>query len=523
MDLLQFKEYLNTRVIALKKDLVSIETEISSLSLVKNFNLTEYGTRESFIQKYYERKPKRLINLRLKPSEAKLQQFAYNYVYEELDKKRVTLQRIIDELVYAIHRINDDGLVTEEIFPLNNVLSELLNYCQINKIDAKDFLSQLSELSRPVKKDPENAEREIISDLATYFDSNNELNSDISTANLLFILDKVFTTIIAKDKQENKEYFKQVNSYLRTLKVPKTQKKQLTSQKRAIMELQKYLKGDEIISLPNNIDEFTKLLSLAGLNEEQITKYTLLMTDALNKHKEAKEQAELKRIMSFYIAKEDLDTLAEADKLIATTDDIDTATLLVSIKNDIYSICKYIDFIKGTNEAHTSIEYLFQKLNSLKIIIDRAKNPSSIERNNFYYLTDHSHLPVLMADIELLDIVLYEDIYNQLTALGNNTVSGTKIGEKDGIGIYRLHGKSITIIYTKYNNEIIIVSIKSFTTLKNDEPISNKTFKAISKLHHTQKDDSINNLHNTYESLIANQLDLGKEHPKLTFHPSVNK
>ena len=207
MDLLQFKEYLNTRVIALKKDLVSIETEISSLSLVKNFNLTEYGTRESFIQKYYDRKPKRLINLHLKPSEAKLQEFAYNYIYEELDTRRVTLQRIIDELVYAIHRINDDGLVTEEIFPLKNVISELLNYSQINKIEAKDFLSQLSELSRPVKKDPENAEREIISDLATYFDSNNELNSDISTANLLFILDKVFTTIIAKDKQENKEYF----------------------------------------------------------------------------------------------------------------------------------------------------------------------------------------------------------------------------------------------------------------------------------------------------------------------------
>lgn len=523
MDLLQFKEYLNTRVIALQKNLVSIETEISSLSLVKNFNLTEYGTREKFIQEYYNSKPKRLINIRLKPSEAKLQQFAYKYVYEALEKKKISIQRQIDELVYAIHRINDKGLVTEEIFPINSVLSELLNYCQLNEIKVKDFLSQLSELSRPIERDPENAERVIISDLASYFDSNNELKTDFSVANILFILNKIFTTIIAQETEENIDYFEKVNSYLRSLKGTKPEKEELTSQKRAIIELQRYLKGDEIISLPKNIDEFTKLLSLAGLNEEQVTTYTLLMKDAINSHQKTKEEIELERTMSFYLSDIDFASLAEADKLISTTDDIDTATLLSTIKNDIYSICKYIDFVKGTNDEQTSLEFLSQKLNSLRVIIDRAKNPTSVERNTFYYLTDSSHLPLLMANIELIDITLYEDIYSVLNDLGNNIASGTKIGEKEDIGIYRIYGKSTTIIYTKYNNEIIIVSIKAFNSLKGKDQLSSKTFKAISKLHHTKKDEAINNLHNTYESLIASQLDLGKEHPKLTFHPPLNK
>ncbi len=522
MELLEFKKHLTKCLEDLEKELTNIRNEISSLPPIKDFDLTKYGSKSFFLEQYHLLKPKRLIKIKLKPSASKLQEFAYNYVLNNLNTKLSQIRLQMKEYQNAISKIDEEGKVNTEIYPIINTINELLKFSEARNIQSPTFLSLLSKLTRYTKKNNDQIERIILSDLTTYFDTEGHLNPETSKETLNFMLKKLFMAITIDDPKIN-AYLDNLEVYLNKIAHQEyATKEALRKEKEALNNLKKYINHGEIIYVPKSINEFLKILSETNLPEQTKKEYRNLMDQAISKRKDKEERAKIKNFLATYLTKEDLKVIDEAQKIILKSPDDEVVILLGRYYEDIISLCKYLDFIKGTTEEQNSLEILTQRVNSLKLIMNNLKNPKKKERNTFYYLTNHYHLPTLMATLELTDITLYEEIFVLLNDLGRNNITGTKVNEQDGIEIYRLYGKNIKITYTKYHNEIIITSISKDMRLKDPEIcFSPEEFTEISKLHHTPKDEKTKKLHAIYESLIASQLDLRRDNPNLTFHPPV--
>lgn len=521
MELIKFKEYLKGRLKTLNKDLIQIETEISSLPSVKDFDMTKYGSKSYFLHEYFESKPKRLFGIKIKPSSNKLQEFAHSLVYQRLYEKKDKLKNQIEEILTAIKLIDSEGNVLDEIYPLNNLLNELLKYCEKNKISSVIFLNMLSRLIKPLKKDKNNVEKIILCDIADYFDEEGNLVKTLPNNNLVFIIHKLLTTLnINLDDSENRVYLNHVTKYLNSLvKKESVGKEELTEQKQALAKLKEYIKNNQIVKLPKDLNEFVKLLSLSGLPVDQQKYYKEKVEKAIKIEEETKHQ---KEIISTYLTEKDRKIITAAERLILNTDDVELCSLLARFRDDILSLCRYLEFVRGTHEEQVSLEILAQRINSLKIVMHNITNPEEKKRNNFYYLTNHRHIPELISSIETTDITFYQEIYNLLIDLANNLAFGVKIGEEQGVEIYHLYGEYTKITYTKYHDEIVIMSIDSFATKKKeDTTIPHNKLNAAIAIHQTKKDENFKKIHAIYENLIAGELDLTKANPSLTFHPTI--
>ena len=124
MELLEFKKHLTKCLEDLEKELTNIRNEISSLPPIKDFDLTKYGSKSFFLEQYHLLKPKRLIKIKLKPSASKLQEFAYNYVLNNLNTKLSQIRLQMKEYQNAISKIDEEGKVNTEIYPIINTIND---------------------------------------------------------------------------------------------------------------------------------------------------------------------------------------------------------------------------------------------------------------------------------------------------------------------------------------------------------------------------------------------------------------
>ena len=523
MELLEFKEYLNKRVKELLKQLKEIEQEISSLPEIKNFDILKYGTKKEILQKYYNSRPKRRFKILIKPTNHTLQEFVRNMALKELESAKKSLEDQINELLNAYSKMFANGVI-EEIYPIKNTINELLTYCVKNKVPVNEFLTIFSTLIRNINSDKNAVDKVMLNNLSVYFDENGELYPNFQAHTLIFIIKKLFSLFnINNSDIETKNYLNNLYNYINNLanKEPLS-KEELARQKENLAKINSYIKGDTIIKIPEDLDEFNKLLILSGLKAEQISFYKEKMKSAVAAEKKHSSDTELQEVMVKYLSNDDFNTLKVAENLILSIEDIEMKSLLARLREDVISLCKYLVLVTGSNEEQETIEFITQKLTALKISISNAKDPHAIKTNSFYYLVNSNHLPRLISALEVIDITFYEEIYKLLTDLSNNVVSGTKISEQEGIEIYSLRGNSAKIIYTKKGTEIIIVSIKIKNRSQSNETlISPKDFDDIKTLYNTPKTESFKKLHETYETLILSQLDLTKECSNLTFHPPI--
>ncbi len=514
MELIKFKEYLMTIVNELSIKLNEIETEISSLPPIKEFDITKYGSKEYFIKLYLSKQPRHLFNIHLKPSENILRQFVYTRVKNDLVATKNELYKQISELKNTISSIDKNGEIVGEVYPLDNTIKELINYSIKNQIPNEVFFNLLAKLVHYINKNPHNIKRTILSDINVYLSNGNLVNFDAPKDNFLFSLKKLFLIInVDQSNQQIKEFL--TNLYNDLTKEPNKQEK-----KGQISQIEEYIKDGKIIKLPVDQKKFYRLLKDSELPEETKKEYEEKMKQAMSRVEKQKKRKQNLKVLHKYLLEEDLNTMNEAEKLLLNLEDITLASIISRHYEEIISLCNYIELIAGSYEEQISLEILTQKLSSLKIIINNIKNPQKPTSKSFYFITNKFNIPIILSQLELIDITQYEEIYVLLYNLANDMIKGTKVKEINGIEIYHLYGENIQITYTKHRDEIIIASIKTTSEIysSSNKDLSAKEIEKVVRLHQTPKNEKIKSLHSIYECLIANQLDLRKNSPKLTFH-----
>lgn len=516
MEIIQYKEYLDKRVDSLQRELDKINKDISLLPNPKSININDFGTRKEISIAYKAQKKRNIISLLHRPSITELQNYIYETLKEELDRQKRNIENEIYTILKILSSIKDNE-IKGQIKPISAAIKELLNCCILNDTHPKYFLRLLSKLIKHKENSTEFLDFAILDNLSTYFDDNERLIQTYDVETLNFIISKLILMISEHDKDNiYDEYQKRIFEYTSKLKsdIPKDKEQQSSAQER----LSKYLQNDELVQIPEDINEFISLLGICGFEIEQIEHYRILVNDAIAKEEARKENENNKVLLEKYLSENELSTMQKAKELILSSDNIELIDLLHRLYKDVISLCKYME-MSSSNIKHYIQDTLTQKINSLNLIIKNISNPNSTITKSFYFAVDDNHLPKIIHNIEFIDIILYEEIFNLLVELANNRVEGVSFRENDGIKYCHLYSDSLVLTYAVKDNEIVIIGIENISSPeKNKVDISSNTLNQVRVLYEKPKTSTFLYMQNLYENLVASQLDLRKESSKLIFH-----
>lgn len=163
-----------------------------------------------------------------------------------------------------------------------------------------------------------------------------------------------------------------------------------------LQELKKYYKNGSIIAIPENLDEFYKLLVDSNLDEKEKKYITSLIQEEIINRKN--------NVITNYLSEREISIYKRSVKLL------DSFTYS---SYDLYALKQYIEemqTILSMLEVETDLEnkeYLLSEIPSiieqLSLICDRYEEKDNTSTNKFIFLTNKNLVPYIYEDLESLD------------------------------------------------------------------------------------------------------------------------
>ena len=377
-------------------------------------------------------KTKNILNLRLLKKETEMNDKKFEHIIKEFrtfvntgKSLYAKTQSIInafenDKIKEPINDLNDlvnylrlAPLSTEEINTLLGMTIYFNNeYAQKNKNHKIKNIELIQKLSNYYNKDGTFKHNE---DINTFKSSlNTLLEESISWENIpgLFLpteinLNDLVNLLIESNKQVNNNIDNiqetNINTNIETIINEET--------KIALQELRKYYKNGSIIQIPENIEEFYKILELSGLDNYEIKYIKHLINNELEKNK---KQINILTINEQVIYEKSINLINTLDY---SNNDIYELKKLINELQDIFELSK----LSTTKEDN---EYL---LNNAKNIINKLANicakyeqqKISESTNRFIFLLDKDNTPYIHNDIDSLDPSYRKIIYSLIEKINN--------------------------------------------------------------------------------------------------------
>lgn len=503
----QFKNYLETQLNITKIKLKNIIAEIENLPDPQNIDITSFGTKEELKKMYIKDLRPNFLKRIIGPTKLDLQIHLKNKEHQRLYNEKRILERIIDQIKQTLEVINEQG-IHGYIWPNDEIIKLMLEYASTNNVNPEELLIYLVQLFKNTKEN-DKVEDKIKKNIARFFNENYKILPDTKLSTLTLLFDKLFMTIL--NKEEANRYDLVINQIMVQLKVEKDKvtkkdiKPELELKRRALRELQEYLKGDKIdktIDLKN----FQLLLDTAEIpkrHQEKLLKEMELKIQEENKELERKQ---VQDAILHYLSESQIEVLKQGEQL-ASTSTGDIRDLLNRAIKDVISMCKYLSYIDQIEDLHESLEILDERIKVLKSIIYNVKEENT-EPNSLFYVTDKEGVPILLRNLEIYELTDYPAIFNLLYKTATN-IKGKKFLTKENIDFYYFKSHQVRLIYAEIKGIRIVVGIDGHNpTSMIKKFITNDIITKIQEIEHHSISKEYKEIHATYENVILESLNI---------------
>lgn len=518
MKLTKFKDFLKKRITELEKEIDKIETKIKRMPKPENIKLSTYGSIKKLKTMYPESK-KNIIKKIFGPTKKDIQKEIHFQELTKLNEKLKVTQEKKLELENTIISIENDT-ITKQLEKNIETLKAIVAFANEENLKSQDIIKLIVFVLKNSNTDINHIENKITQNIATFFKEDLTINKESKIETLQLLFDKLFFMIF--DKKEFTELSLVITSIKNELELIKKtsskSKEELITQKESIYELQKYLKGHEIIKIHPNILEFEQLLINSGIEESEISKLKEIMEEKIKKENEIKSQAEIEKLMNSLLSETEIKYINMTKTILNDQEENEVTIILQRIYDDIISLFKYLSLIGLTSEYDETTEIITQKISELKVIINNTKYSSERE-NSFYYITDKNNIPIVLHNIQMTDLVEHHDINRLFYQLASKNSEGNFMFQKGKIDFYEISNLSSSIIYVKNKNDIIVICLERKINYEAIEKRVNDTLiNEIKNIINHKKTKEYKQLHKMYENLIIQALDLNNTKESIYIH-----
>lgn len=497
--------FINQKIDKIKNELKKLQQQIKSFPSKDQIEYTDYGSKKAIKREYSQLKNKKKHFFISKKSKQELN----NYIYERELSKLTNRTDELNEELYQLTEVTKSFIGEEfqaEIFPNDYVVESILEYSELVNLNSSSLIKMLISLFKRLTNTEKTFLKTIEHNISEYFTDSYDLLKNINVSSLLFMLDKIFKT--SCKSKTNKAYETSINSLKQEIKrrhnkqKTESSKKQLEHQKSAISELNKYIKDGQIIAPAPSVTFFEFLLEEANIDCSLRKKYSTLMEELINKL----NPKESLYLIEKYLSKAEQEEWRKANEFANNLPNPELSNFIKRILQDIISICKYIEAIDIESEKPLSYEAISLKLDLIQTIMYKLKNTKKNE-HTFCYVTDTNNVPILLRNIENLDILRYNDILHTLERLANGE-SGEPIPSVD-YQIIAIDGDNIRLYYSQKDKTIAIIGVIG-DKLTNDNSLylGSNVIQSLKRIFNNNQDANFNRTQHTYEEIILHSLDL---------------
>lgn len=502
-----FKIYLESRIKKLETELKNLEVKIEYWQNEHEINLENYGTLKE-LKKEYRKQSSKKIYQKLFITKKELETYISEKELNELTEKSQKLNKILHELRSAFIAISGNRFI-DKMENTNNVIKEYLNYLIIFSEPVEESLRNLIAIFKATIS-KESVIDKIKGNIATFFDENNNIisNTNYGTLNLLF--EKLFLTLLTEKEQE--EHNINIISLLHEIKIQcdinlsAIKREELQVQKEAIIKLQEYIAKNQIKKATSDIEYFKELLNKSGLKKESIENLLYKMQEKIEQEKEIASQIQQEKIIQKFLTENEILDVRKSIELEREFAE-PIKTLINKLRNDVVSLCKYLELIESDHEFQNSLEILTKRMNVLRDVIKiLEENKYSI--NTFFYFTSYDQVPLILRTIESTDIVDYPEIYSLLEYLATNPETGTKITDSTEPELFELASHSYKLVFSRKNSKIVIINVYKSTLNSEKKSIKKSSLNRLKEIFANVQKEELQQLHSKYEELILSSLNL---------------
>ncbi len=503
----QFKNYLQTQLSILEVKLQSIIKDIESFPSPELINPEDYGTKEELKKIYNEELRPNIIKRIIGPSKSDLQIHIKNREKVRLYKIKSGMERQISQIKETLPLLDELG-IHGTIYPNEEIIRYILEYASTRNINPKEVLSFIVDICKYTQEN-DKVEEKIKRNISRFFDDTNTILEDTKLSTLTLLFDKLFNIILSK--QENDKYTLVINQLMTQLKVDKDKvlkketKPELELKRRALIELQDYINGTQIIKTLD-IDNFSLLLKTADVPTKEREALITKMEIKIQEEQEEKERNLTIEALKRFLTEEEYELVRKADikerKITGPLKD-----LLSRAKKDVISMCKYLSYFEEVTDTHESQEILDDRVRVLKHVLINIDEEEK-EPNELFYITDKDGVPVFLRNLELHELSSYNRIYNLLYKVATK-VKGKKLFTQDNLDFYYIGNRDIKIVYTELHGIRIILGIDSLhpsNSIKNT--ITLDIIEQIREIECRSINPEFKEIHSTYENIILEALNL---------------
>ncbi|HIS18045.1 MAG TPA: hypothetical protein IAC02_05500, partial [Candidatus Coprovivens excrementavium] len=177
MKKIDFKQYTIDKIEELKKEITSIDNNLTKLSNPSDVILEEYGTKKELIALYKSHVKKHFLQKLFIPSQKELQNFIYNYERHLLTNKKTKITKQIKILEKVVESLIENSFVKDvPSFSENSshkyIIQQILEYSEKDNIKPSEIVDLLISLFRQTIKDY-HVESQLESDISNNFDRRN--------------------------------------------------------------------------------------------------------------------------------------------------------------------------------------------------------------------------------------------------------------------------------------------------------------------------------------------------------------
>lgn len=504
----KFKLYLVEQINILEQKLEELKKAIDALPSETNFTLEEYGDIKELKKEYLLKSKTSFVKRLLPVSKKNLISYARNNELSKLLSEKALLEQVIYELKEATNSIKD-GKIQKELLRSTELIKELFTYSELANLSSTEFSRMLVIILKHTQRD-EHVTSRIMQNISSFYDEEGTLLNKDNFGTLKLLFSKLFMIILTPEEQEKKLI--RINEILSDLRIehtlPEDQvlRETLLKERASLQALHEFIKDGRVVKSSSTIEEFTALLTTANVERSIADNLVSQMQQRIIKEHKIAEELRKQKIIQKYLTEEEIVYIKKAIELEDKTSG-NLQSLISRTKNDVISLCKYLDFVIDTDGYQAGIEILSRRIEILKELITNLEKNEE-EKNVFYYLADEDQIPYILRMIEALDIIAYPEIYSLLYALANHTKKGKIKKVVGGINIYEIEDKNYKIEYTLTSSGIIIINAHSKTLITEIPTINNAALNRLKKLMTSPKTKDVQQLHYQYESMILKELNL---------------
>lgn len=468
-----FEEYLKREIVKINKQIEQKNSELNTLS--KKFKeLYLEADKEQLISLYRRTAKINSIKALAQPKEKVLIEFFRQTMENAIKEKIRKLTEYLNNLQLLKNSFENNTFVKPVILNAE-IIKILIEFGSDYNVEPYDMLNELllvSKLNAVIEQKNSNSIVQLLNGLSKLFNNNLTLKNENDIKAVEFILRKIKYEIeqeLYDSDPYNKKYLEKVTLSINEALVKTTPEEREDYQE--TIEISKKPVQKQLLNAESKLSEYMITNKTLG------NKYSKEVLDMLDDGQ--------------------LLIIEETFQIIKKSKNKNLVKLLKRLINDVISSCRYINITQNNEEEPSDINH---EIECLQLVIKAIKVKYNIEPLYSYLINEKTGNPIILEDIKGLPEEDNEAVYNLLANL--DTFESTEIAKKGKTRIFESSNKNITLMYATYQNEIIIIGLRTSI-------IQKKSLKTYFKLIKEQLSNEQNQENQElYSILIEKELDL---------------